>query len=139
MIWASAQTASGTTLEPFKGDTAPDQNDVNLTGNARTAPGPEIIASREPVGPLVGRLPGVTISAGSEVARVPQTFDLPSPLRRLFRRWQAGTRTTLLAPELQSEIDRAAGVEVMPKAGMAAPYVVATPGPWYDSFLKTIG
>lgn len=138
MIWNAHQIA-GTSTRPFEGQTAPDQNDVDLAGSARTAPGPDIIARREPVGPLVGRLPGITLSAGSEVAPVPQTFDLPSPLRRLFRRWQAGTRTTLLAPELQSEIDKTAGVEVMPKAGMASPYVVAQPGPWYDSFLKTIG
>ena len=132
-------TVAGTSLEPFAGQTAPDQASANLSGSARTAAGPEIIADRPAVAPLVGRLPGRTLSAGDETTPVPQTFDLPSPLRRIFSRIRSGNRTTLLAPELQSELDQAGKAEVMPARGMNAPYVVADPGPWYESYLRTIG
>ena len=134
MIYANAAQ----TLDPFAGEIAPDQSS-ELVGGARTPAAPLDVQYRENVEPVVGRLPGRTVSAGDEVGRIPMIFDLPSNLRRVFDRMRSGLRTTLLAPELQGELDGAGSADVMPTRGMAQPYTVRQPGPWYDSFLREIG
>lgn len=126
------------TLDPFAGEIAPEQSS-ELVGGARTPAAPLDVQYRETVAPLVGRLPGRTLSAGEEIGRIPMVFDEPSNLRRVFDRLRAGLRTTLLAPELQSELDGAGRADVMPSRGMLQPYTVREPGPWYDGFLREIG
>ena len=124
-------------LDPFSGSTAPDQPG-ELGSQMTTAAHAVIVDYRDPVRPLVGRLPGRTLSAGSEIA-IPYGFDLPKPLRQLFSMIRSGNRTVLLAPELQSEIDAAGDATVLPPKGMLAPYQMIPAGPWYESFTRTVG
>lgn len=126
-------------MRPFSAPIAPEQPQslVDQAG-ASSKVGPQDVQQRQAVEPVVGRLPGRTVSAGEEIASIPFVFDLPNTLRNIYGRLTTGHRTTMLAPELQSELD-AVNANVMPSRGMATPYVVREPGPWYESFLSTIG
>lgn len=124
---------------PLRGPIAPEQSPDLLKAGSTTAPlGPDIIVSRPAVGPIADVPSFDTFSAGTEIP-IPRTFDVPAPLRNIYGRLTGGMRTTLLAPELQSEIDITGQNNVMMPRGMTPPYVVRDAGPWYESFLKTYG
>lgn len=125
-------------MAPLTGPVAPDQPETVVAQGRRTGyHGPDIVVNREPVEPVV-RVPLMTVSAGEQIGRIPRIFDVPNPLwKRLGQRWRSGMRTTLLAPELQSEIGADAGV--FPRKGMNYPYTVVEPEPWYTTFSREIG
>lgn len=124
-------------MRPLTAPVAPDQPaTIPAQGRGSGAHGHRLEVNRPAVEPVV-RVPRRTITAGDQIARIPIIFDVPAPMWPRFRRWRNGMRTTLLAPELQSEIGPDA--QVMSRKGMNTPYVVVEPGPWYDSFSRTIG
>lgn len=126
-------------MTPLSSPIAPDQpSELVEQADLSSAQGPVDIAHREPVGPIRDTPRWRTLSAGDEIP-VPLVFDVPNRLRNIFARLgRSGHRTTLLAPELQSDIDPA-DATVMAAKGMSTPYVVRDSGPWYDSFLVTVG
>jgi hypothetical protein len=116
---------------------SPDETTTFGTG---LVPGAKVDVSREPVGSSVVQLAPRTVSAGNESTPAPVEFDLP--LKRngwAYRLMSGPMRTTILAPELQSELDEAGDANTMKRRGMTAPFTVIPPQPWYESFSKTLG
>lgn len=134
MIW---QILPRSNMSPLTAPIAPDQPaTLTAQGVESASPGPDQLQYRRPVEPTL-EVAHRTVSAGAELAAIPVTFDLPNRLRNIYDRLRGGMRTTILAPELQSEIGLDA--QVMPARGMNVPYKINEPGPWYDTFLRTVG
>lgn len=124
---------------PLFGPLAPE-DDGTLDARGMADDNPGIIAARVPTAGTVQQLPPRTVSAGSETVRNVARFDWPNARNGwAYRLIRGGLRTTMLAPELQSELDDTGKANVMPARGMTPPYVVVPPQPWYDSFTRTIG
>lgn len=101
---------------------------------------PSIIVGRQAVGANVVQLPPRTVSAGNESVKDVRRFDLP--LMRngwAYRLLRGPMRSTMLAPELQSELDDAGAGNVMPVKRMNPAVQVLAPAPWYETYSKTIG
>lgn len=138
MNWLAPGPDAGN-QRPMTGPVAPDQPvELVAAGHYATA-GPEIVDYRQAVEPTVPVRQLRTISAGQEIGRIPAVFDLPDNLRNIYRGLRGGMKTTLLAPELQSEITFAGGASVMVPKGMNTPYQIVEPGPWYAGFVETLG
>jgi hypothetical protein len=123
----------------MSGPIAPEQPLALASPGSYATPGPDIVDYRQRVERTVDVRQLRTVSAGAEIGRIPMVFDLPSNLRRIFRGLRTGMKTTLLAPELQSEIMQVGGANVMVQKGMLPPYQIVEPGPWYASFTETLG
>lgn len=124
---------------PLSGPVAPDQDLAIASPGSYAKAGPDIVDYRQRVERTVDVRQLRTVSAGAEIGRIPMVFDLPSNLRMIFRGLRTGMKTTLLAPELQSEIMGAGGANVMVQKGMNPPYQIVEPGPWYAAFTETLG
>lgn len=126
-------------MTPLSAPLAPDQP-AELTAQARLSSktGPDVVQYRDPVERTVGVPAWRSISAGAELGRMPMTFDIPNRLRDIYRGLRGAMRTTMLAPELQSEIGTT-DASVMVAKGMNPPYKINEPGPWYSSFVATLG
>lgn len=124
---------------PLSGPVAPEPSPAIDKPGAHAHAGPEIVDYRQAVEPTVPVRQFRTVSAGAEIGRIPMVFDLPSNLRMIYRGLRGGMKTTLLAPELQSEISIAGGNNVMVPRGMNPPYQIIEPGPWYAGFVETLG
>ncbi len=119
--------------------TAPAQEGT-LDARYATDADPSIVAATQPTGPNVQQLPPRTVSAGTETVRNTRRYDLPLARNGwAYRLLRGGIRSTMLAPELQSELDQTGAANVMPPMGMNRPTVLLPAQPWYESFTRTIG
>lgn len=101
---------------------------------------PSIVAGAVPVGSSVNQLPPRTVSAGAETVTNTRRYDLPLIGNGwAYRLLRGPIRSTMLAPELQSELDDTGRANVMPVRQMTPAVQVLAPAPWYETYLKTIG
>jgi hypothetical protein len=119
--------------------TAPGQEGT-LDAKYATDADPSIVATPAATGQTVQQLPPRTVSAGAETVRNSRRYDLPLIGNGwAYRLLRGGIRSTMLAPELQSELDADGAANVMPAMGMNRPTVLLPAQPWYESFSRTIG
>ena len=124
------------------GPIAADQT-VNAT-TYMSAPSEHVIAARQAVS-SVRDVPHRTVSAGTETANVPKTFDVPMSFAVgryqawAYRGWRAPLLSTMLAPELQSELDAAGGANTMRPRGMRTVFQVRQAEPWFTDAIQVIG